>query len=63
MWYGLASDVEESFFADNVNAFIGIAPCIVLPFWSEDKERAYNAWIASDGAAGDAYPLLNGPNF
>lgn len=30
MFYGLSSEVEENFFADNVNGFIALAPCIQL---------------------------------
>ena len=63
MFYGLASDVEESFFADNVNAFIGIAPCVVLPFWLGRKESGYNRWINSDWETIEEFPLFNGTDF
>lgn len=31
MFFGLSSELEESFFAENVKAFIPIAPCMIFP--------------------------------
>ena len=64
MFYGLASQVEEEFFADNVNAFIGIAPCVILPFWKgNNKRKARREWLATDWLVDDEFPLLLGENF
>ena len=64
MFYGLASQVEEDYFAENVNAFIGIAPCVILPFWKgSNKKKARREWLQTDYKVQEEFPLLLGPDF
>ena len=60
MFQALSSKVEEDYFADNMSAFIALAPCMVgnRNFWQD-----YDKFIANDWPKRDTVPYMAGPNF
>ena len=64
MFHALSSDVEETFFADNVNAFIPIAPCMIVPNHQYDaypKEDVIDWWLSYTPALSRQFPISNMP--
>lgn len=64
MFHGLSSDVEESFFADNINAFIPIAPCMIVPNRQYDdypREDVIDTWLNHTPALSFEFPVSNMP--
>ena len=58
MFHALATDVEESFFADHMSAFIAMAPC-TMPV----GEFTYEGILESDWKLLDEFPVLLDESF
>ena len=66
MFYGLSSELEESFFADNVNAFIALAPCMIAEgfmqaAFPEGRQSAVE-WLDARPNIAKDFPLNNVPS-
>ena len=66
MFYALASEIQESFFADNVNAFIALAPCMIaegflLTAFPEGRQSAVE-WLDARPNLAKDFPLNNIPS-
>jgi hypothetical protein len=59
MFYALTQETEETYFADNMSAFIALAPCMISPIVPYDYEK----FIATEWQALDDYPNIYGENY
>ena len=59
MFYALTQETEETYFADNMSAFIALAPCMISPTAPYD----YETFIATEWQALDDYPNIYGENY
>ena len=54
MFHALSKDIEEEFFADNMSAFIALAPCLIL----RNKQAEYEDFINGDWKLRIDWPTL-----
>ena len=61
MFYALTQETEENYLADNISAFIAVAPCMILQRGVVD----YDTFIATDWQPikNNVYPNALGENF
>ena len=59
MFYALTKETEEDFFAENLSAFIALAPCMIGP----SPRFTYERFIDTDWKGLDTYPNLIGENW
>ena len=60
MLYALTKEIEETFFADNVSAYIALAPCILKP---ETPYGSYEDYIYTDWQGVKPYPSIFAHDF
>lgn len=59
MFYALTQSTEEEYFAENMSAFIALAPCMISPQAPYD----YETFINTEWQALDKYPNLLGEGY
>ena len=59
MFHALTKEIEENFFAENMSAFIALAPCLIF----NNPDFTYDEFIESDWKLHPNFPVLMGSNF
>jgi hypothetical protein len=58
MFYALTKSIEESFFAENMSAFIALGPCLISP-----EEMDYETFIDEEWEGFKSYPNIFGEDW
>ena len=59
MFHALSKEIEEKFFAENMSAFIALAPCLIF----NNPDFTYDEFIDGDWKLHPEFPVLMGSSF